>query len=219
MSKSQIDLNDVEVVRIDERYSRQARSLLYHSYRDEPTFKYLLDSHRPGYKQRIRATIRELIRLHFDRGEFVFGVMHKKEERLLGVAFFSDLELKMDISRQLLWRMKMVLTTGFEGTRRFVQYFNEVQESLPAKNHRMVSLIGIHPDFQKQGLGKRLLETIHELTDKDQNSIGLFLDTGNNRYLDFYQSLGYEVYTELPLGPIQEFVLFRPNPGYVERAA
>lgn len=215
----QVNLDEVEVVRIDDRFSRQARSLLYHSYKDEPTFKYLLDAHRPGYSQRIRATIRELIRLHLDRGEFVFGVMHKKQQRLLGVAFFSDLELKMDISKQFMWRMKMVLTAGFEGTRRFVQYFNEVQESLPAKNHRMVSLIGIHPDFQKQGLGKLLLETIHEMTDKDQNSIGLFLDTGNNRYLEFYKTLGYEIFTELPLGPVQEYVLFRPNPNYVERAA
>ncbi len=214
-----IDLNDVEIVRIDDRYSRQARSLLYHSYKDEPTFQYLLDGHRPGYKQRIRAMIRELIRLNIDQGEFVFGVMHKAEQRLLGVAFFSDLELKMDISRQFMWRMKMVLTTGFEGTRRFVQYFNDVQDSLPAKNHRMVSLIGIHPDFQKQGLGKLLLEKIHELTDKDQNSIGLFLDTGNNRYLDFYKSLGYELFAELPLGVIKEFVLFRPNPNFVNRAA
>jgi GNAT superfamily N-acetyltransferase len=216
---TQVDLSEVEIVRIDDRFGRQARSLLFHSYKDEPTFKYLLDSHRPGYKQRIRATIRELIRLHMDRGEFVYGVMHKKQERLLGVAFFSDIELKKDISKQILWRLKMVLTAGFEGTRRFVQYFNEVQESLPAKNHRMVSLIGIHPDFQKQGLGKLLLESIHEMTDKDKNSIGLFLDTGNNRYLDFYKGLNYEVFTELPLGQLNEFVLFRPNPNYVERAA
>ncbi|WP_320825878.1 GNAT family N-acetyltransferase [Reinekea sp.] len=212
-----ITLDDVTVVRLDERFNRQARSLLYHSYKDEPTFKYLLDAHRPGYKQRIRATIRELIRLHMDRGEFVFGVIHKAEDRLLGVAFFSDLQLKMEISKQLVWRLKMILTAGFAGTRRCVKYFNDVQESLPSKNHRMVSLIGIHPDFQKQGLGKLLLESIHAISDQDDNSIGLFLDTGNNRYLDFYRSLGYEVFTELPLGQLKEFVLFRPNPNYINR--
>ncbi|MDO7644452.1 MAG: GNAT family N-acetyltransferase, partial [Reinekea forsetii] len=84
---------------------------------------------------------------------------------------------------------------------------------------RMVSLIGIHPDFQKQGLGKLLLESIHAITDQDENSIGLFLDTGNNRYLDFYQSLSYEVFTELPLGQLKEFVLYRPNPNYIDRTA
>lgn len=214
-----IELKDIEVVRIDDRFSRQARSLLYHSYKDEPTFQYLFDHDKPGYKQRIRATIRELIRLHFDRGEFVFGVVHKKEKRLLGVAFFSDLELKMDISKNLLWRLKMSLTAGFAGTRRFVQYFNDVQACLPGQTHRMVSLIGIHPDFQKQGLGKALIEKIHELTDTDQNSIGLFLDTGNNRYLHFYESLGYDIHQRIPVGPLEEYVLFRANPNFQGKAA
>lgn len=210
----QVDLSNVEVVRIDERFSRQARSLLFHSYKDEPIYKYLFESDRPGYKQRIRATLRELIRLHLDRNELVFGVIHKTEERLLGVAFCSDLELKTDINKQFLWRLKMTLTAGLEGTKRFVKYFSDVQQSLPAKNHRMVGLIGVHPDFQKQGLGKLLLEAIHEIADKDKNSIGLFVDTGNNRYLEFYKELKYEIYTELPVEHIQEYVLFRPNPNY-----
>ncbi|TCS42534.1 GNAT family N-acetyltransferase [Reinekea marinisedimentorum] len=215
----QLKLEEVEIVRIDERYSRQARSLLFHSYIEEPTYRYLFDADQPGYKQRIRATLRELIRLHMDRGELMFGAIHKSEERLLGVAFCSDLELKTDISGQLLWRLKMILTAGLEGTKRFLRYFAEVQRSLPAKNHRMVSLIGVHPDFQKQGIGKMLLEAIHQVADQDQNSIGLFIDTGNNRYLEFYQSLDYRVFTELQLDQLQEFVLFRPNPNYIDTSA
>jgi GNAT superfamily N-acetyltransferase len=215
-----IDFNDVEVMALDESSSRQARSLLYHSYRDEPTFKYLLDSSRPGYKQRIRATVRELIRLHFERGETVLGVIHKKDLRVLGVAFVSNAELKMDISRQFLWRLKMTLTAGFEGTRRYIQYYNDVQNSLPNKAHRNVSLIGIHPDFQKQGLGRMLMETVHEQVSGDSQSIGVFLDTGNTRYLSFYESLGYERFADINLGSdLTEVVLFRPNPNYIGVAA
>lgn len=216
---TKVNLEDTEVVRLDERFSRQARSLLFHSYRDEPTFKYLFDSDRAGYNQRIRATIRELIRLHMDQNELIFGVIHKKEERLLGIAFCSDLQLKVDLTRQFFWRIKMMLTAGPKATKRFVAFFNDVQQCLPVKNHRMVSLIGIHPDFQKQGLGKKLLETIHSVADQDKNSIGLFLDTGNNSYLNFYKSLNYEVYTELALEQMQEFVLFRPNPNYIRQQA
>lgn len=214
-----IDFNDVDVIQLDERADRQARSLLYQSYRHEPTFQYLLDAHRPGYKQRIRATIRELIRLHFERGEVALGVVDRKERRILGVAFVSDVGLKMDISKQFRWRLKMTLTAGFEGTRRFIQYYNDVQNSLPPKNHRMVSLIGIHPEFQKQGLGRVLMEAVHEMTDHDQHSIGLFLDTGNNRYLEFYRSLGYQRFADIPVGELKEYVLFRPNPNYSEQAA
>ncbi|MEX0623585.1 GNAT family N-acetyltransferase [Saccharospirillum sp.] len=215
-----MDLNDVEVMALDERCSRQARSLLYHSYKDEPTFNYLLDSSRPGYKQRIRATIRELIHLHFERGETVLGVVHKQDRRVLGVAFVSDVGLKMDISRQFLWRLKMTLTAGFESTRRYIQYFNDVQSSLPNMAHRTVSLIGIHPEFQKQGLGRLLMETVHQQVSNDAQSIGVFLDTGNNRYLTFYETLGYERFADIKMGTdLTEVVLFRANPNYVEAAA
>lgn len=214
-----IDLREVDVIPLDERSDRQVRSLLYHSYRHESTFQYLLDANRPGYKQRIRATIRELIRLHFERGETALGVVHRQSRRILGVALVSDIGLKLDISRQFRWRMKMTLTAGFEGTRRFIQYYNDVQNSLPNKHHRMVSLIGIHPEFQKQGLGRMLMEAIHEQTDNDQHSIGLFLDTGNNRYLEFYRSLDYQRFSEIPVGGLKEYVLFRPNPQYSDQAA
>lgn len=215
-----IDLNDVDVMALDEGSSRQARSLLYHSYKDEPTFKYLLDSSRPGYEKRIRATIRELVRLHFERGETVLGVIHKVDRRVLGVAFVSDVTSKIDLSRQFLWRLKMTLTAGFEGTRRYIRYFNDVQSSLPNKAHRTVSLMGIHPEFQKQGLGRLLMETVHQQVSADARSIGVFLDTGNNRYLSFYEALGYERFADIQLGDnLTEVVLFRANPNYLEQAA
>jgi GNAT superfamily N-acetyltransferase len=215
-----INLNDVEIMALDEQSSRQARSLLYHSYRNEPTFKYLLDAGRSGYKQRIRATIRELIRLHFECGETVLGVIHKKDRRVLGVVFVSNVGLKMDISRQFRWRLKMTLTAGLEGTRRYIHYFNDVQRSLPDKAHKIVSLIGIHPEFQKQGLGRLLMQSVHKQVDQDAGAIGVFLDTGNNRYLNFYESLGYERFADIKMGAeLTEVVLFRANPNYVEAAA
>jgi hypothetical protein len=52
---------------LDSGYSREARSLLYQAYRHEPTFGYLFEAERPGYEQRVRATVRELVKQHFSR--------------------------------------------------------------------------------------------------------------------------------------------------------
>ena len=54
-----------EVRMLDSGYVREARSLLYHAYRHEPTFAYLLESERAGFDQRVRATVRELVNQHF----------------------------------------------------------------------------------------------------------------------------------------------------------
>ena len=42
---------NAEVRMLDHGYVREARSLLYHAYRHDPTFAYLFESERPGYDQ------------------------------------------------------------------------------------------------------------------------------------------------------------------------
>ena len=56
---------NAEVRMLDHGYVREARSLLYHAYRHDPTFAYLFESERPGFDQRVRATVRELVQQHF----------------------------------------------------------------------------------------------------------------------------------------------------------
>jgi GNAT superfamily N-acetyltransferase len=209
----------VEVVRLDRSISRVARSLLYNCYRHEPLYQHLLEAHRPGYKQRIRATIRELIRLHFDRNEAVLGIIEKERNRLIGIVFVSGVELKMDISDQMMWRLKMFLTTGYECTRKTINYINDVQNAIPSENHRMITLIGIHPEYQKQGLGRLMIEAVHNMTCEEPNSIGLFIDTGNSRYKEFFKSMGYDDYQTIKVGDIEESIFFRPNPCYKGEAA
>ncbi len=54
-----------EIRLLNSGYSREARSLLYQAYRHEPTFAYIFEAERPGYEQRVRATVRELVKQHF----------------------------------------------------------------------------------------------------------------------------------------------------------
>ncbi|KZZ23098.1 hypothetical protein A3752_26375 [Oleiphilus sp. HI0081] len=62
------------VVRLEPGAFTEAKAILYRAYKHEPTFKYLFDASRPGYDQRIRATIRELINLHFSNQQDVIGL-------------------------------------------------------------------------------------------------------------------------------------------------
>ena len=75
----------VEVRQLDGGYSREARSLLYHAYRHEPTFAYLFEAERPGYEQRVRATVRELVQQHFFQELPAIGLLI--EERLSALEF------------------------------------------------------------------------------------------------------------------------------------
>lgn len=199
-----------EVRMLGDSYAREMRSLLYHAYRHEPTFAYLLESDRPGFDQRVRATIRELTHQHMLEELPVLGLVI--DERLVAVALIAPPQRRLGITESWAWRMRMLLTTGFRCTKRYLEYHEAVLGCLPPGPYHVLPLIGVHPEFQGKHLGEQLLEALHAWCAEDGGSQGLVLDTGNARYLDFYRRHGYEEVGEVALGPIREHVLFHANP-------
>lgn len=55
--------------------------------------------------------------------------------------------------------------------------------------HWYVYLLGTHPDRRRRGVGKRLLEHIHAMADRD--GLPSYLETQNATNLAFYASAGY----------------------------
>src|SRR5690554_2344625 len=108
------------IVRLDPSTVGEAKSLLYNAYRYEPTFQYLFDASRPGYDQRVRATIREGIELHFSHNQDAIGLVH--DQSLVAVAFISSPDIRMNLADQINWRIRMMLTAGLPSTRRFIEY-------------------------------------------------------------------------------------------------
>jgi len=201
---------------LDSGYVREARSLLYHAYRHEPTFAYLLESERAGFDQRVRATVRELVNQHFAEEQPAIGLL--VDDRLVGIALIAPPQRRLGITESWSWRMRMLLTAGFRCTRRYLDYHEAVQACLPPGPFHMLPLLGVHPEFQGQHLGEQLLQALHNWCAEDDSSQGVVLDTGNPHYLEFYRRLGYEEVGEVAVGPIIEHVLFHPNPQVLAQA-
>lgn len=202
---------------LDSGYSREARSLLYQAYRHDPTFAYIFEAERPGFDQRVRASVRELIHQHFSEDLPALGLL--MEDRLIGVVLIAPPQRRLGLTESWAWRMRMLLTTGFRCTRRYLEYHDAVMACLPAGAYHILPLIGIHPEFQGQHLGERLLEALHDWCAEDPNSQGVVLDTGNAHYLEFYKRNGYEEVGEVAVGPIIEHVFFHPNPQIAVKAS
>nr|WP_298140432.1 GNAT family N-acetyltransferase [uncultured Pseudomonas sp.] len=206
-----------EIRMLDGGYAREARSLLYHAYRHEPTFAYLFEAERPGYDQRVRATVRELVQQHFREDLPAIGLLI--DDRLIGMTLIAPPQRRLDITESWAWRMRMLLTAGFRCTKRYLEYHDAVLSCLPPGPYHLLPLLGVHPEFQGQHYGEQLLEALHEWCAKDGSSQGVVLDTGNARYLDFYKRQGYEEVGEVAVGPIIEHVFFHPNPQPILKAS
>jgi GNAT superfamily N-acetyltransferase len=199
-----------EVRMLDSGYAREARSLLYHAYRHDPTFAYLFEAERPGFDQRVRATVRELVQRHFAEDLPAIGLLI--DDRLIGMALIAPPQRRMDITESWSWRMRMLLTTGFRCTKRYLEYHDAVLACLPPGPYHVLPLLGVHPEYRGQHLGEQLLEALHNWCAEDASSQGVVLDTGNAHYLNFYTRQGYEKVGEVAIGPIIEHVFFHPSP-------
>lgn len=195
------------VVRLDHTALSEAKSILYQAYRHEPTFRYLFDHRRPGYDQRVRATIRELINLYFELRQEAVGIM--LDDTLVAVAFIGDPELRLNLTDQLSWRIRMVLTTGFSSTRRYLDYHEQIKALLPQSLAHQLPLMGVHPKYQNRGFGRMILEAVERLCAENSRGSGLVLDTGNSSYLPFYESMGFRSLGKIQLGNHEDYVLFR----------
>lgn len=195
------------VVRLDEDARNEARSILFHAYLHEPTFQYLFDHRRAAYEQRVRATIRELVDLYIDLNQESVGVM--VDDTLVAVAFIGEPELRLNLADQISWRIRMVLTAGFASTRRYLDYHEKIKQLLPQPLAHQLPLMGVNPKYQNLGYGRLLLSTVERLCAENPRGSGLVLDTGNSRYLPFYESEGFRSLGKIRLGDFEDHVLFR----------
>lgn len=200
-------VREPSIVRLDDTAFNEARSILYQAYRHEPTFQYLFDHRKPGYDKRVRATIRELVNLYFELNQDAIGVM--ADNTLVAVAFLGGPELRLNLAEQLSWRLRMVLTAGFASTRRYLDYHEKIRSMLPGDGTWQLPLMGVHPKYQNRGFGRMLLAAVESLCIDNPRADGLVLDTGNSRYLPFYESEGFRSLGTIRLGDYEDFVLFR----------
>ncbi len=199
---------EARVVRLEAGAFTEAKAILYRAYKHEPTFKYLFDAKRPGYDQRVRATIRELLSLHFANQQDVIGLA--LDSHLIAVALIGSPDMRLSVSSQFNWRMRMLLTAGFDCTSRYIDYHKQIHACLPSGHYHELPLLGVDSPYRNMGYGKQLLQSIERICRENPRSVGIALDTGNSRYISFFNEMGYETVGNVQLGDVTESVLFKP---------
>jgi GNAT superfamily N-acetyltransferase len=75
-----------------------------------------------------------------------------------------------------------------------------------------VNMLGVPPQFQGRGLGRALLERVHEMSRDHPDSVGISLTTESAANVPFYQRLGYRIVGRGSVGPgLETWGFFRPD--------
>ncbi|GAA0365544.1 GNAT family N-acetyltransferase [Bowmanella denitrificans] len=184
-----------------------AASILYQAYHDDPLFMNIFQADKEGYEERLRAAIREELHTFWIAKQPMVGLF--EGERLLAVACLIQPNASLGPNRFWHWRLKMLLTAGFLGTRQMVEKEQKVREQVPAGRYHMLSFIGVHPDHQHRGLGHVLMGAIDTLMDEDRSSEGVAVFVTLPKCLGFFEDGDYGLVKELQVGRIAGHLMFR----------
>lgn len=201
------DQKDLRFVKAERDSAGELKSLLLHIYEDEPTFRYLFNAEKPGYSQRVRATIREAVHSYFDDDHTVMSLYYKHQ--LIGCVFIGTSDEELSITHNPIWYAKMLLTAGFDGTDRYIKYQQTLVTSMPQHPCIVLPLMGVHPKFREHGCGHFLMKVTLEFCEKYFGKPGIGIEVANSEYVKFCEGFGFQIMNKINLGDAETTVLYK----------
>jgi ribosomal protein S18 acetylase RimI-like enzyme len=201
------DLSNIKAVYLVAEDLKIAASILYLAYYDDPLFVDIFNSEKEGYESRLRSAIREELNAFWLAKQPMIGLFD--DERLVAVACMVNPNAELGPNRFWHWRLRMLLTAGYFSTKQMVEKETRVRERVPAEHFHMLSLIGVHPDHQHNGLGHMLMSAIEGVMLEDINSQGVGMFVTLPKSLSFFKNGHYNLVEEIEVGHIKGQLMFR----------
>lgn len=133
------------------------------------------------------------------------------KEELQGFIFVTPPETDKDKDENAISNLEARLARSLsdEALERIDIYSKLKNANKPAQTHFYINMLGVNPRFQKMGIGRKLLEHIHTLSDEHSSSRGVALDTQTENNVTYYQKFGYEVSSIENLDLLKNWFMFR----------
>jgi ribosomal protein S18 acetylase RimI-like enzyme len=184
-----------------------AASILYNAYFDDPLFKDIFEVDKEGYESRLRSAIREELNAFWDAQQPIVGLY--EQGRLIAVTCLIGPDAAFGAGRYWHWKLKMLLTAGFFGTKQMIAKEELVRAAVPAENYHMLSFIGVHTDHQDMGLGHILMSAIAGLLQENVKTEGIAVFVTLPKCLSFFKDGQFEPVKDIEVGKVTGKLMFR----------
>ena len=166
---------------------------LYESLKDDPFFNFLKRKIKAAESTKLEVMLRYM---NFSiEDAFKYGKVGQIGEENYGASLWS-----IPLKGEKALKRKEEKEIGFKsifGEKAYAELY-EVSKSMTELNNKFItedmwylSILGIHPDYQNKGLGRKLVEPI--LVEADTLKIPTYLETFTPQNNSFYKRLGYQV--------------------------
>ncbi|MBW8186250.1 GNAT family N-acetyltransferase [Shewanella nanhaiensis] len=186
---------------------RVAASILYNAYHDDPFFiDSLYAGDMPMYEQKLRGAIREELNELWQQEQALIGLFDA--DRMVGVACIVTQQVPLGESRYWHWRLKMLISTGWQSTQALIKKESSLLEHLPSPHCGILQFIAVSPTEQGKGLGGQLVQATLSWCDEqpELDGIGVFASDQNHALL--FSQHGFTLLEQLSIGKVEGELLF-----------
>ena len=180
-----------------QQFNQQHIHLLIDAFENDPMFVNLFKGLSKHHQ--MKAFFKFIyLRNHLMKGIYLTD----SEEHLSYVAFIETpknnhkytLISKARLSVEML---KLAFYIPLKSLNLLSQYDRITSEQRPFENHYYLTMIGVSVEKKGQGIGKKVINKIHQIVISDVNTKMICLDTENKNNVTYYERLGYKLTNEV----------------------
>jgi GNAT superfamily N-acetyltransferase len=193
---------------LGEEHTSGVIAALCDAFRDYPVMRYVLDPGAGDYAVRLRVLIGLFVMARVLRGETVFGIVRGAQvdaAALVSHPEGSPSNPEFESLRETVWR-----ELGPDARARYEEFSEACRPLLAADPRVHLNMIGVRRDLRGRGLGRVLLDRVHDYSRETPGSMGVSLTTEDANNLPVYERFGYRVTGHARVAPeLRTWALFR----------
>ena len=103
--------------------------------------------------------------------------------------------------------LKLILFIPLKSLNFLSRYDVATMKHRPREKHLYLTMIGVSPEKQGQGIGKMVINTLHKMVIDDPEVSGIGLDTENLSNVLYYERLGFSLIQEVKVSSISVYCM------------
>jgi ribosomal protein S18 acetylase RimI-like enzyme len=204
--------NDCGITRLNKTTVREASKMLARAFYEDPFSLYAF----PDKKEReIRLPYMNEISIRYG---LRYGEVYTTSEKLEGIAVWMPPgKWVMSLCGLLLsGSLTPIIRMGLKAELKMMpldRYMEDKHKKLAPFPHWYLALLGVDPQYQKQGYAGKLLRGMFEKIDSD--GLPCYLETETRRNVEMYRHFGFNILYEyvLPTSDIRIWAMLRNKAG------
>ena len=182
--------------------------MLRDSFYDYPVMKFMLKNSADHYDDHVDLLMGYFTEVRLTKEWPLLGI--REEGRLMAVALISPPTPKIAPPELQKVLTELSQAVGEDLIDRMKEYGDKTY-AVPEEPHYYLSMLGVLPEIQGKGYGKRLLEENLEMSARDPLSTGVCLKTEVEHNVGIYQHLGFHVTGKEDLDGFTSWCMFCPD--------